>query len=310
MAYEQPHNLNLQNYTLEELFGLFDIRVGRIGPNDIKLAKRKVLMLHPDKSHLAPDYFLFYKKALDIIVKYCEDDERQKKEVGNEAIDYKPTNTLNKSSQNAVQKNIEKMSAKDFHGKFNQLFEEHMVEKPDTRRNEWFTNDKPDYEVAKNVSVGNMGAAIDEIKRNNPSSAIVTHTGLQTIGSTIGTNLYGDLEDDANDIGNAHYLSSDPFSKLKYDDLRKVHKDQTVLPVSERDYHKIPKYSSVDHFVRERNVNDVKPLAETQAALLLEQAEKARKDALLKKEHAATMRTMKYEEQNKSILSRFLQLGN
>jgi outer membrane receptor protein involved in Fe transport len=88
-------------------------------------------MLHPDKSHLAADYFLFYKKALDIIVRYCDNDEKQNREVGNDKIDYKPENNLNKSSQNVVQKNIEKMSSTDFHNKFNQLFEENMAENSD-----------------------------------------------------------------------------------------------------------------------------------------------------------------------------------
>jgi hypothetical protein len=303
-----PHNLNIQQYSLEELFGLFDLTVGRISPNDIKQAKRKVLMLHPDKSRLPPDYFLFYKKALDVVVQYYEQDERASRVVGEEPMEYKAPANMNKATQNNIQKNIEKMSAKDFHGKFNQLFEENMSEKPDPHRNEWFTKDAPEYKVAKNVNMSNMGAALDEIKRSQATS-IVRHTGIQMLGSgngIAGSNLYGDEEADGQT-----YVTSDTFSKLKFDDLRKVHKDQTVLTVSERDFEKVKTYTSVDHFVRERAANSsTEPLAKEKAANLLEEQEKARREALLRKEHAANLRTMKNEEKNKSILSRFLQLGN
>ena len=300
-----PHNLNIQQYSLEELFGLFDLTVGRISPNDIKQAKRKVLMLHPDKSRLAPDYFLFYKKALDVVVQYYEQDERSSRVVGEEPIEYKAPANMNKATQNNIQKNIEKMSAKDFHGKFNQLFEENMSEKPDPRKNEWFKKDAPEYNVAKNVNMSNMGAALDEIKRSQATS-MVRHTGVQMLGSIGGSNLYGDDDRDGQT-----YVTSDPFSKLKFDDLRKVHKDQTVLTVSERDFEKVKTYTSVDHFVRERAANSsAEPLVKEKAAQILEQDEKVRRETLLRKEHAANLRTMKNEEKNKSILSRFLQLGN
>jgi hypothetical protein len=183
-----------------------------------------------------------------------------------------------------------------------------MSEKPDPHRNEWFTKDAPEYKVAKNVNMSNMGAALDEIKRSQATS-IVRHTGIQMLGSgngIAGSNLYGDEEADGQT-----YVTSDPFSKLKFDDLRKVHKDQTVLTVSERDFEKVKTYTSVDHFVRERAANSsTEPLAKEKAAQILEEQEKARREALLRKEHAANLRTMKNEEKNKSVLSRFLQLGN
>ena len=56
------HNLNIHMYTLDDLLGLFDLTT-RISLEDLKRAKKKVLMLHPDKSKLSSEYFLFYKKA-------------------------------------------------------------------------------------------------------------------------------------------------------------------------------------------------------------------------------------------------------
>ena len=43
------HNLNIQEYSLEEVLGLFDLHSYDISIEDLKRAKKKVLMLHPDK---------------------------------------------------------------------------------------------------------------------------------------------------------------------------------------------------------------------------------------------------------------------
>ena len=72
----QPHNLNINTYSLDDLLGLFNLSYD-ISMEDLKRAKKVVLMTHPDKSRLPPDYFLFYKKAFDVVVKFYEENNRQ-----------------------------------------------------------------------------------------------------------------------------------------------------------------------------------------------------------------------------------------
>ena len=40
-------------------------------------------------------------------------------------------------------------------------------------------------------------------------------------------------------------FQSDPFSKLKYDDLKKAH-SETVVPVTQEDYQNVKKYKNVN----------------------------------------------------------------
>ena len=54
------HNLNIYMYSFEDILELFDLTY-TITPEDLKRAKKTVLMIHPDKSKLSSDYFLFYK---------------------------------------------------------------------------------------------------------------------------------------------------------------------------------------------------------------------------------------------------------
>ena len=61
------HNLTLESYSYEELLELFELPKN-MSLNQLKNAKKRVLMLHPDKSRLPSEYFLFYKKAFEFIV--------------------------------------------------------------------------------------------------------------------------------------------------------------------------------------------------------------------------------------------------
>ena len=63
------HNLNIQNYNFQELLELFNLQYN-FNLDDLKVAKKIVLKTHPYKSKLPGEYFLFYKKAFDIIVNY------------------------------------------------------------------------------------------------------------------------------------------------------------------------------------------------------------------------------------------------
>ena len=55
-------DLNIDNYDLEDILKLFSIQKN-FTEQDLHKAKKIVLMTHPDKSRLPPDYFRFYTKA-------------------------------------------------------------------------------------------------------------------------------------------------------------------------------------------------------------------------------------------------------
>ena len=306
----KAHNLNIHMYNLQEILGLFDLTYN-ISMEDLKRAKKKVLMLHPDKSKLSADYFLFYKKAFDIVIQFYKNNNRQNQEITPENTKYNPlVNDFNKSTYKQVNSVINKMKPDDFNEKFNQLFDANMVQKSNPNRNEWFSKDEPIYNIDKNVSVNNMGQVLENIKQKN--AEIIRYNGVQElyVSGGVGTKLYGGDGDDGEDDDTEQYFSSDPFSKLKFDDLRKVHKDQTVFAVSEKDIHNIPQYSSVDHFVRERSKQPLTPLEKQEAEYYLAMKDKQYREKIMQKEHSANLKSMEYAEKNKTVLSNFLMLGN
>jgi hypothetical protein len=146
-----------------------------------------------------------------------------------------------------------------------------------------------------------MGRAFDTIKSSN--AIISRNTGVQTLRGGGGTNLYEDADDDG-------YVTCDPFSKLKFEDLRKVHKDQTVLAVSERDYESVQKYNSMDHLMQERGRASLTPLEKPEAERMLETRQKEHERLIMRKQHEATLKAMENEKRGKVLLGNFLRLGN
>jgi hypothetical protein len=295
------HNLNINSYSFQELLGLFDLTYD-MSLGDLKTAKKKVLMMHPDKSRLPAEYFLFYKKAFDVIVQIYENNNKQNQQITEDTTKYKPMeHAPNKSIAKNISSITKEMTPEIFQNKFNQLFEENMATKPNAERNAWFSKDEPAFSSSEQVSSKNMGQIFDKMKEK--TAELVQYRGVQEIQANAGTSLY---DEDGETNG---YLSCDPFGKLKFDDLRKVHKDQTIFSVSEKDFQKTPTYSSVDHFVRERGKQNLTPLEKAEAEHYLDTQSRAFRENIMKKEHASKLQTMQYEEKNKIVMSSFLQLG-
>ena len=298
------HNLNIHMYKLPELLDLFQLSYN-ISVDDLKRAKKIVLMTHPDKSNLGPEYFLFYKKAFDIVVQFYENQQKQNQVVPTEEKKYEPINinNINKSAVKKVTSVINEMSPDEFNSKFNKLFDANMSNKPNSAKNEWFTKDEPSYKVEGDVNKQNMGIMFEKMKEKQNSTILSRYRGVENISSGSGSNLYDDEDND-------DYVQCDPFSKLKFDDLRKVHKDQTVLAVSERDINKVQLYSSMDQYNQVRGQQTLTPLEKSEAEQLLSMQEQQFKQRIMQKEYQSNLRTMEYEQKNKTVLSSFLQLKN
>lgn len=284
-------NLNIQTYTFDELLDLFHLSKD-FTSEDLKLAKKQVLLTHPDKSNLSPEYFIFFKKAFEMVVKHYEEQNKQNIIVPDTQIDYTPLGSLNYG----IQQIISKSSSSKLNKKFNEVFEKTMAVRPDPSQNEWFQSENPEMDYGK-VNAENMGSIFQKIKQN--SNGLVNYKGVDLYQPQTGMNLY--------DADTTAYASSDIFGNLKYDDIRKVHKDQTVFAVSENDFQKVKQFHSVEEYKQTRNSN-VEPMTKSESETLLEKQKKEKEHELLKKQFDANLKTMEFEEKNKSILSYFLRL--
>ena len=66
--------------------------------------------------------------------------------------------------------------------------------------------------------------------------------------------------------------SSDIFSKLKFQDLKKAH-TETLIPVTKDDFDRRPKFANVESFRRHRNSTKIKPVSMEESQRILLQKE-------------------------------------
>ena len=301
---EQSHNLNIENYTFDELLDLFHLDYNS-SLDDLKQAKKIALSMHPDKSRLPSEYFLFYKKAFQVVIDFFREKTKINQTVpsGNEnKMVYQPIETADERTAQHLRQKINNIKSADFKDKFNELYEKNVPKKIDDSRNNWFVNNDPLFEFDAPTSTKDISHSIDKVKER--TSSLVQYKGVQPLNFSSGGGRYHDeLDEDPNE-----YVSCDPFSKLKFDDLRKVHRDQTVLSVSERDYDKVEKYNSIDQYNRARSTQDLTPVSDIEGNRILRQRETEMEKKIAQMNHAANLKRMEYEKMNGLVLSSFLML--
>ena len=328
----QTHNLTLESYSFDDLLQMFGLTY-RMTVDDLKTAKRRVLMVHPDKSGLPSDYFLFYKRAFEHIVQYYNNQSRQNQVVNEHTpIEYVPLpEQMDDSGEtHKIRTTVEKMSSKQFNSRFNDLFEQNMHEKPDETRNEWFRNEQSDsvFTHTGTVNAGNLGSTFESIKAKQREAGLVRYTGIRELSSFsggLGANYYdtagpsfpsgsgiSSIENNDNSgVAEEVYVSSDPFSKLRFEDLRKVHKDQTVFAVSESDYNNVRTYNNVEQYSRERNSPaTLTPMEKAEAQRILDRREDAARERAARQQHYAELKSQEYAAKNRTVMGAFLHLEN
>jgi len=296
------HNLNIHMYSLNELVeNIFHLKMP-LTIESLKEAKKMVVKMHPDKSRLPPEYFRFYKRAFELILDFYKSEHKQNQTITEDTTKYDaevPSSPLPETA--SVTKTLKSMPTEVFQRRFNQLFEENMgVSRPDASRNEWFTSAESQYAVPETVSSKNMGAIFESIKVKQLASQLVVKQDLETVQPTTGTNLYEEAEEGA-------YITTDPFGKLKYEDLRKVHKDQTIFAVGATT-HTLPQYKSAEQYAQERSRQVTNPIEKAAAERILAEREAARQERLWGYQHKSTLTALQNEERSKTVLSAFLQL--
>ena len=290
------HNLSIESYSFAELLGLFGLEENNIQHDDLKRAKKKVLMMHPDKSKLGPEYFLFYKKAFDVIVGMYENVLKMSLPVENKEYVAEKSAASNKEMK-------KKFTGEAFQKKFNDIFDKHGTKTLDHSRNDWFTSTDALYEdTAHAQNHSQINGSIDRIKERQQQMIAVPYKGVVPSASYGGNGLYDD------DYSDGEYLECDPFSKLKFDDLRKVHKDQTVFAVRESDLANVTQYKNVDEYKSARYSESNKPMERSRAEIMIQEQERIIQEKMRQKQYQAELNIMRSIETNKKVMANFLQL--
>jgi len=308
----KTYDLDITKYTFEEILGIFHLSPS-MSLSDLKRARKRVLMTHPDKSKLPPDYYIFYKKAFDIVVAYysythqVEESAKKMEEGAHTQFAYNSQQPYQDQDEDPNFKSTIQNLSKNggggqFNAEFNRLFDANVKTTVDESKNEWFRSNDPVLSAEGKVTQANMGTVFETLKQKQKEQGLIRYNGVRDMRPTLGTSLYGEDDDaDAEDV----YISSDPFGKLKFEDLRKVHKDQTIFGVSDAGYEKINKYRSKEEYETSKYT-----YVSGQELSQIKAREEAEKLRLEKKRQDDIMRGLEFAKKQKAMMATFMRLHN
>ena len=148
------------------------------------------------------------------------------------------------------------------------------------------------------MTKGDVAAAMESVRAK--ANSVIKRDDAQALHGG-GEKLCDDDEEDQS------YTQSDPFSKLKRDDLRKVHKDEAAFAVSEKDASKAKACGSTEQLTQARGAK-IDPLGKPESEQMLQQQYHQHRQRMQQNQYNAYQDTMRNEEKNKKILANFLLL--
>lgn len=240
-------DLNINNYDFEDLLKLFEININ-FTEEDLKNCKKKVLKMHPDKSGLNKEFFLFFSKAYKIIFSVYKFKMDNKDNINDIDCEYKPHDDNNNDEIiNNLKKN-NKFYGDNFNKWFNNLFDKMHINN-DYNNNgygNWMKDNNENLEVATNLD--SMNRLIDEKKNKLRDKQLINYKGINEVNN----NSYCDIANTRPDS-----YSSDIFSKFQFEDLKLAH-EESVVPVNSKDIKS--NHKSFDDLKNERQKESLVPL--------------------------------------------------
>ena len=270
-------DLEINNYELTDILNLFKIPI-MFDDKHLRQAKVIVLQMHPDKSKLPKEYFLFFTKAYKILheiyrVRFPDEKKYKEDKFSYTAIIERELNqNKSKTAHNAIDRdyhktheeaynNIQKMDAPNFNKWFNEKFEKFRLhdDEQDNGYEEWFRGANEEEEDDIGGDPHDQGSTWsernDRIERKKTElrnkMALIQRNEIQTANSSGGGGYYG-LGREA-----PQEYSSGLFSALQYEDLKKAH-TETVIPVTREDYEQMKKYGSLNEMQTFRDIERTK----------------------------------------------------
>ena len=231
-------DLDINNYDLDSLVALFKIPI-HFEEHHLKQAKKTVLAMHPDKSKLDKEYFLFFSKAYKIIYNIYQFKTKSTTRKVEEYNKLKYADTQDEKEYDKQQVINKLTQSKHFIKTFNEMFDKHYTQK-DHGYGEWLTSQ----EDIHNVSQEDFNTLKEKTR------SIVIRQEVEGVDIYAGDILGADTVDNG-------------YGTNQYEDLKYAYTDALVLGVDERDFK--DGYTSLDQLKQARHSQNVVPLTKEEA---------------------------------------------
>lgn len=276
-------DLNIDNYDLVDILNLFEMGAD-FSEADLKRAKRKTLMSHPDKSGMDSKVFMFYSKAYRLVLGIYRSRGMERDCVHTTQYNTAEVDEANRISMKAVR---DAAKGKGFNKWFNEMWEQGKTGAArgdaDVGYGEWLSSSAG--------MAGTSEKAAKEVRQRAIDAQLVRYQEPGAVGGFGGTDLVS---------GQVESFAGSTDSGMQYGDVREAY-TETMIGVDEQDHHKRQKFRNVDEIMRHRKFDDkqyggkdqtevfnrmksAETISETQRAFAL-----ARQDEIAREDHKSNL---------------------
>jgi len=289
-------DLDINNYQYDDLLRLFKLRHD-FGADELKNAKKIVLKMHPDKSQLGPEYFLFFSSAYKTLVSVYEFKNKAEKSSQQGAQMYSQTITKEDDNGILLRKYL-KENKYDDPRKFNEWFNAQFDKFSDTKEEreqgygDWLrSSDGLDEDSNQDGKMTKETMGVEFAKRKKELKSVVKYTGVQEMyASNLGGSVLSGAEEES-------YYGSELFGGLAFQDIKKAH-TETVIAVDEEDYAGIAKFKTVNEYKMHRDSQPLGPLSEKEAFAKLKESQMKTEELASKRAYYYAKEVEKNQEKN------------
>ena len=245
--------------------------------------QRIALKTHPDKSGLDKSIFMFFVKAYNMLLSVYRFKNKTEKKVVNK--DYTDKD-IEHSDRNIdlLKMRMKGKSRDDFNSWFNEMFDKSNIKQKDNGYGTWLKSDE-DITKSKARNMNEFNKIFK--KKKEMGRQMILKSKVRDM-SYYGK---GTMIDETENV-----YSSDIFSKLKYEDLKKAHKE-TVVPVTEEDFINKKRFDNVEQYLRYRESQKGKVLDLNESKSILH-------DRSLENEKLSTQRAYNLLMEDKTMQER------
>lgn len=253
-------DLNIDNYDLNDILKLFHIPIA-FNADHLKSAKKTVLKMHPDKSNLDKEYFLFFTKAYRIIYQIYTMRHESAQGYGHVqeyseliAPEVCSADRLHGENGNNVQETaaqsekLSRMTPSDFNTWFNTTFEKYVPRnsEDDAGYETWFRgNEADDADDADDTD------GVEKEEENEEEEGVGgTNAPFGSWNSAQVRSLERHrkrIRDRLALVAATTIESAPPPSSatsVQYEDLKRAH-TETLIPVTAADYNNVRQFKTV-----------------------------------------------------------------
>lgn len=210
-------DFNIDNYSVDDIYKLFylDIKTP-LGISELKKAKHVMAMMHPDKSKLPKEYFLFFRKAFTVLVQISECNQTNRKQ--HKTDTYMGDDYYNAELHNYIITNKDEINA-TFNTRFEKINADILPE-VQNGYGRWL-KEKPD----NNISLEDHPTFFSKYKEKHTYNPTENAVSILIPDSPQGNIGYSMLVDEPVEY------SSGLFNPLQYTDLKKSYTN-TLFDIS------------------------------------------------------------------------------